>query len=135
MERELRWLYHDDGKPARVRGRTEHRVALAHVHRHQRHRPGLEDRQHRSLSARGLSSWFTHTNGDSNSYIHGYIHTHADSYRYIHAYSHSECYVYANTYSNGYSYCDANAHVRRIHDQSDRGQHCARHYRHRQSRR
>ena len=95
MERELRWFYHDDGEPARVRGRTEHRVALAHVHRHQRHRPGLEDRQHRSLSARGLSSWFTNTYGDG--------HVYSDADRNSRAYSHSDGYIYADINGDSYS--------------------------------
>ena len=104
MERELRWFYHDDGEPARVRGRTEHRVALAHVHRHQRHRPGLEDRQHRSLSARGLSSSFT----NSHSYSYGNGNINADTYSYsdLHAHGYGDVYAYGHRNLHAYAYSD-----------------------------
>ena len=66
-------LYHDDGEPAACRGRAECRAALAHGQRHQRHEFGLEDRQHRPLPARGLSSCLT------NSHFYGYSYSTATS--------------------------------------------------------
>jgi len=88
--------------------------------------PNTNPYRHGNCEPHAYSYGNSHSN--CNSYIHAYAHCYGDAFSYGDLHSHGYGYVYAYTYS------DSDSDVRRIHGQSDRGQHRARHDRQRQSR-